>query len=269
MQYTELLVTKRDDYQEYASAEHRKFVEARVRFLRRCPRMLKAMAMSEANDQEIRVLAQSLKEQTFRSHDVICKQGAQADFMVLVRSGTLLQVRAVDPRAHMKQEVGRTSSEVSPTRSVRQTISLADEGSFEPMVSHSETSRTSRRVERGSSEKKSRFSKLLQVGTLPACTCFGCHEVVTGMKWPFSLVAETVAEVYTISKQDLLRAVAKKLLASLVEVSREMQYSDAWLLHLNRQTERWDAYKEDMIKKAVEDVRDASEVTEAWQGPRR
>ena len=64
-------------------------------------------------------------------------------------------------------------------------------------------------------------------------------------KWPFSLVAETVAEVYTISKQastgkpktsdpftlssaavedqlfprlqDLLRTVAKKLLASLVE----------------------------------------------------
>eukprot|EP00439_Symbiodinium_sp_Y106_P032411 s2696_g3.t2 len=115
----------------------------------------------------------------------------------------------------------------------------------------------------GSSAKKSRFSKLLQVGTLPACTCFGCHEVVTGMKWPFSLVAETVAEVYTISKQDLLRTVAKKLLASLVEISREMQYSDAWLLHLNRQTERWDAYKEDMIKKAVEDVRDASEATEA------
>eukprot|EP00439_Symbiodinium_sp_Y106_P018021 s1121_g2.t1 len=82
----------------------RKFVEARVRFLRRCPRMLKAMAMSEANDQEIRVLAQSLKEQTFRSHDVICKQDHK-DFMVLVRSGTLLQVRAVDPRAHMKQEL--------------------------------------------------------------------------------------------------------------------------------------------------------------------
>ena len=68
--------------------------------------------------------------------------------------------------------------------------------------------------------------ELLHTGSLPAYACYGCWELsqpeerpLDGL-WPFSLVSETTAEVYLIQKQDMLRTVAKKLFAALLEISQ-------------------------------------------------
>ena len=250
--FTEFLITTRDNYQQFASAEHRKFVAARCHFLRQCPPMLRAIKSSEASEQEVKVMAQCLREKSLRGHDLLCKQGDPVEFMVLVRSGFLMKLRAV--------EVDRDDKE--PSLSGSKQPSRSSRASHVALASHS-------RASDGSGSKSSSrappSSKLLHYGSLPAFSIYGCWEIAgdespDGVStWPFSLVAESTAEVYVIQKQDMLRTIAKKLLAALVEISEEMHYSDSWLLQMNRQTERWDAYKHDMALKVNVDRLDVEE----------
>lgn len=239
--YTEFLITTRDHYQQFASAEHRKFVAARARFLRQCPRMMRAIQASEATEQEVKVMAQCLREKSLRGQDLLCKQGEAVEFMVLVRSGFLMKLHAV--------EVDRDRTEPSPNSS--KLPSGTSRATVSPSRATAATDVSGSRSPPG--------LKLLHHGSLPAFSLYGCWELAEEATWPFSLVAECTAEIYIIQKQDMMRAIAKKLLAALIEISQEMQYSDAWLLQMNRQTERWDAYKHDIALRVNGDRQDGEE----------
>eukprot|EP00435_Cladocopium_sp_Y103_P024822 s116_g6.t1 len=242
--YTEFLITTRDHYQQFASAEHRKFVAARARFLRQCPRMMRAIQASEATEQEVKVMAQCLREKSLRGQDLLCKQGEPVEFMVLVRSGFLMKLHAV--------EVDRDRTEPSPNSS------KLPSGTSRATVSPSRATAATD-VSATTSRSSPPGLKLLHHGSLPAFSLYGCWELAEESNWPFSLVAECTAEIYIIQKQDMMRTIAKKLLAALIEISQEMQYSDAWLLQMNRQTERWDAYKHDIALRVNGDRQDAEE----------
>ena len=69
-------MTCRDHYQQFASLEHQKFVAARVRFLRQCPKMLRAIQSSEATEREVKVMAQCLRERSLRGKQL---RGAECE----------------------------------------------------------------------------------------------------------------------------------------------------------------------------------------------
>lgn len=93
---TELLVTKRADYEMYAGQLHRQFIEQRVKFLRQCPRIEDALQGGLVSTQDIAAMANCLNEVQLAGNAVACRQGDVVDHMIFVRSGQLAALRCVD-----------------------------------------------------------------------------------------------------------------------------------------------------------------------------
>merc|ERR1719464_2679458 len=90
---TELLVTKRADYDRFAGQHHRHFIEQRVKFLRRCPRIEEALCNQLVSPQDIAAMANCLTEAHLTGSALACRQGELADRMIFVRSGQLVMLR--------------------------------------------------------------------------------------------------------------------------------------------------------------------------------
>jgi len=100
---TELLVTKRADYEMYAGQQHRQFIEQRVKFLRQCPRIEDALQMGLVSTQDIAAMANCLNEVQLSGNAPACKQGDVVDHMIFVRSGQLASLRCVDLESVQQQ----------------------------------------------------------------------------------------------------------------------------------------------------------------------
>ncbi|CAK9075211.1 unnamed protein product [Durusdinium trenchii] len=213
--FTEFLVTRREHYQQFARAEHQQFVKARVAFLRQCPRMLRAIAMSEVTEQEVKVMAQCLREKSLRTRDVLCKQGEPVEFLLLVRSGFLMKLRAVEAE---REDASPTppAAELRPVRSSLHTgLPSRPSQSRASSLRWGAASSVSKSSDAGSKWSRAPSGKLLHLGSLPAFACYGAYELAQAVDedaksvvstkskpavslavWPFSLVAESTAEVY-------------------------------------------------------------------------
>eukprot|EP00747_Dinoflagellata_sp_TGD_P101393 gnl/TRDRNA2_/TRDRNA2_168341_c0_seq1.p1 gnl/TRDRNA2_/TRDRNA2_168341_c0~~gnl/TRDRNA2_/TRDRNA2_168341_c0_seq1.p1 ORF type:complete len:487 (-),score=83.40 gnl/TRDRNA2_/TRDRNA2_168341_c0_seq1:1028-2488(-) len=93
---TELLVTKKADYEMYAGQLHRQFIEQRVKFLRQCTRIEDALHKCLVSTQDIAAMANCLNEASLSGNTVAIRQGDVVDHMIFVRSGSLAMLRAVD-----------------------------------------------------------------------------------------------------------------------------------------------------------------------------
>jgi len=102
--------------------------------------------------------------------------------------------------------------------------------------------------ERSSPSRK----RILRIGTLRAFQLWGDKFVNEGSQLPVSLVADPVAEVYEISKYDIVRKLPKRMLAVLLQGESEVQPTDGQLRDLERQTQRWYHFRRGLHAQALE-----------------
>lgn len=98
---------------------------------------------------------------------------------------------------------------------------------------------------------KPKRPQILRIGTIGAYQYFGDKQVCNGEGYPCSLVCDPIAEVYTMSKHDILRRLPKKLLSTLFNQENQVEPNDSQLLDMFRQTERWFAYRRNLHGEAI------------------
>lgn len=106
---------------------------------------------------------------------------------------------------------------------------------------------------KGSVERKKR-KLLLRVGTLGPNQFFGDQQICSTETYSATLVSDPVAEIYVISKHDIIRRLPKKLFSALFAPEKEQRATDAQLLDMHRQVERWGAFRKAMHGEALSQV---------------
>mmetsp|Transcript_87569 Transcript_87569/g.261199 ORF Transcript_87569/g.261199 Transcript_87569/m.261199 type:complete len:431 (+) Transcript_87569:3-1295(+) len=103
------------------------------------------------------------------------------------------------------------------------------------------------------SSSQHRRKRLLRVGTVGPYQYYGDRQLCHGEVYPVSLVSDPVAEIYIMSKQDILRRLPKKIFSGLfTEARQDILPTDDQLLQMNRQTERWVAFRRGMHAEALD-----------------
>eukprot|EP00931_Biecheleriopsis_adriatica_P047439 TRINITY_DN27345_c0_g1_i1.p1 TRINITY_DN27345_c0_g1~~TRINITY_DN27345_c0_g1_i1.p1 ORF type:complete len:728 (+),score=146.69 TRINITY_DN27345_c0_g1_i1:116-2299(+) len=250
---SELLVIRRADYQEFAGQMHRKFLADRLNFLKKCPRIVQAMHLAEATAQDLAIMAQCLEARSLGGFSLACMQGEPAESVFFVRSGQLVQVRTVCVGADLAAENENSSDDdgVTDIKRALQRRKVKEARLVIEKTQSADLSLFENGQEAHDSPKKQKpLKKMLMVGRLGPDTCYGFKQVFTGEKYPVSLVADTFAEIFVMSKQDVLRKFNKMISNALYEVSKDVEISDKWLLQMRRQTDRWDAFKQKTMEQA-------------------
>lgn len=101
-------------------------------------------------------------------------------------------------------------------------------------------------VERAVPEKEHsqmRRKRVLSVGSVGAFQYFGDRQVCNGETYPVTLVSDPVAELYMMSKHDILRRLPKKLFNALFAPDGEAVPTDQQCMDMLRQTERWTSFR--------------------------
>jgi len=423
---TELLVTKRCDYEMYAGQLHRQFIEQRVKFLRQCPRIEDALQMGLVSTQDIAAMANCLNEVQLSGNAVACRQGDVVDHMIFVRVGQLATLRCVDVdqkqpeaeggKAGSKSRSTLNSGGKDPAKAQAQEPKagerdlLEGEGDYQPQwqltqnlakammeskkkdrhakleviadheheeeekrkvalntlrfgggyqrglaaakkadsesESGNESSDTGRakqlwnrlktsvrssaalnkfcggvgeetekgdtiekahknvehfaevqaarkrytehvfknkRDEKAAQNNKAKTGskqhpaprksvikntphlhstkveqpqpkkrmRILRIGTVGPYEYFGDQQVFSNECYPVSLVSDPVAEIYVMSKHDIMRRVPKKLFSALFNIEPEAQPSDFQLIEMHKQTERWNSFRRSMHGEAL------------------
>mmetsp|Transcript_105329 Transcript_105329/g.187227 ORF Transcript_105329/g.187227 Transcript_105329/m.187227 type:complete len:828 (+) Transcript_105329:130-2613(+) len=97
--------------------------------------------------------------------------------------------------------------------------------------------------------------QLLRIGSVGPFQYFGDKEVCTASgvskSFPCSLVSDPIAEIYTISKHDILRRLNKNLFSALFAQESQADPTDVQLLEMLRQNERWFAFRRSMHGEAM------------------
>lgn len=90
--------------------------------------------------------------------------------------------------------------------------------------------------------------KLLRIGTVGAFQYFGDRQVSFNEVYPVSLVSDPMAEIYLMSKHDILRRLPRKLFDNLFNPDNQGSQvpSDTQILDMHRQAERWNAFRGSM-----------------------
>jgi len=96
-----------------------------------------------------------------------------------------------------------------------------------------------------------RRARILRIGTLGPYEYFGDQQVSNNEPYPVSLVSDPVAEIYVMSKHDIIRRVPKKLFSVLFSREKETVPSDTQLVEMHKQTERWNAFRRSMHGEAL------------------
>lgn len=387
---TEVLVTTRADYEEYAGERHRLFIEQRSNFLRRCPIIADALELGALTSKDVASIAGLLNEKSFNGNEIIVRQGEPVEHMIFVISGSLAMMKVVDldqlpsrrrPGTSTKQivETPQDQWEGSPKSSSRKsskagvskvtsrpsskssrkstkdrnvedddedsttkddtpvtfakarlvlkhqerekrrqslTSALASADSKQPVrksviidetlnethlwakvrsicnqatmltrlsesysEDHSRAPLSSASIDRAMATvalkrresrefaaaeevaqpsqqevpvpSKPKRPQILRIGTIGAYQYFGDKQVCTNEGYPCSLVCDPIAEVYTMSKHDILRRLPKKLLSTLFNQENQIEPNDSQLLDMFRQTERWFAYRRNLYGEAI------------------
>lgn len=84
---------------------------------------------------------------------------------------------------------------------------------------------------------------LLRIGTISPFQYFGDQQVSNNDVYPVSLVSDPTAEIYLMTKHDILRRLPKKLFSALFTGEADPVPSDLQLMGMPRQTERWDSFR--------------------------
>jgi len=93
--------------------------------------------------------------------------------------------------------------------------------------------------------------RLLNIGTVKAYQYFGDEQICNGTTYPVSLVSDPVAELYLMSKTDILRRLPKKLFAVLFTPEGEAVPPDVQLMENLRQTSRWASFRQVTVADAL------------------
>eukprot|EP00931_Biecheleriopsis_adriatica_P045278 TRINITY_DN25953_c0_g2_i1.p1 TRINITY_DN25953_c0_g2~~TRINITY_DN25953_c0_g2_i1.p1 ORF type:complete len:821 (-),score=177.97 TRINITY_DN25953_c0_g2_i1:59-2521(-) len=101
--------------------------------------------------------------------------------------------------------------------------------------------------------RKAARKLLLRIGSVGAYQYFGEREVCTNEAFPCSLVSDPIAEIYTMSKHDVLRRLPKNLFSAIFHQEAQGGPSDGQLMDMLRQTERWFTYRRTMHAEALGD----------------
>jgi len=108
------------------------------------------------------------------------------------------------------------------------------------------------RVETGSAPSAPpRRRRLLRIGTIGPYQYYGDQQLCTSEVYPVSIISDPVAEIYVMSKHDILRRLPKKMLSALFTQEKEVVPSDEQLLQMHRQTQRWNAFRRGMHAEAL------------------
>jgi hypothetical protein len=84
-----------------------------------------------------------------------------------------------------------------------------------------------------------------------------------------SILSDSVAEVYELSKHDMLRKLPKRVLSALFTIEKELLPGDRQLRDMNRQFMRWDAYKKGVLAECGPGAADSSSERSSFLGVRR
>lgn len=95
---------------------------------------------------------------------------------------------------------------------------------------------------------------LLRVGTVGPNQFFGDQQICSTETYQATLVSDPVAELYVMSKHDIFRRLPKKLFSALFAPDQEKRATDAQLLDMHRQVERWGAFRKAMHREAMSQV---------------
>eukprot|EP00929_Paragymnodinium_shiwhaense_P043542 TRINITY_DN22388_c1_g3_i1.p1 TRINITY_DN22388_c1_g3~~TRINITY_DN22388_c1_g3_i1.p1 ORF type:complete len:883 (-),score=226.13 TRINITY_DN22388_c1_g3_i1:152-2800(-) len=87
---------------------------------------------------------------------------------------------------------------------------------------------------------------LLRVGTIGPYQYFGDQQITKEDVYPVSLVSDPIAEIYLMTKHDILRRLPKKLFTLLFADRQEPVPTDAQLMAQYAQTVRWDNFRLNM-----------------------
>mmetsp|Transcript_136012 Transcript_136012/g.290766 ORF Transcript_136012/g.290766 Transcript_136012/m.290766 type:complete len:812 (-) Transcript_136012:100-2535(-) len=87
-----------------------------------------------------------------------------------------------------------------------------------------------------------RRRRLLSVGTVRPYQYFGDQQLRSSEAYPVSLVSNPVAEIYIMSKYDIMRRLSKKIISTLFHRVESGLPSDNQLIELHRQGERWSSF---------------------------
>eukprot|EP00440_Ansanella_granifera_P064379 gb/GFBE01069798.1/.p1 GENE.gb/GFBE01069798.1/~~gb/GFBE01069798.1/.p1 ORF type:complete len:806 (+),score=176.60 gb/GFBE01069798.1/:1-2418(+) len=93
--------------------------------------------------------------------------------------------------------------------------------------------------------------KLLRIGSVGAFQFCGDKEVCNNEVFPCSLVSDPIAEIYTMSKHDILRRLPKNLFSAMFNQENQHDPSDSQLLDMLRQNERWSTFRRSMHGEAL------------------
>ncbi|CAJ1368211.1 unnamed protein product [Effrenium voratum] len=87
---------------------------------------------------------------------------------------------------------------------------------------------------------------LLRVGSVGAFQYFGDKEVCNSQVFPCSLMSDPIADIYIMSKHDVLRRLPKSLLSALFTQDVQKEPTDGQLVDMLRQNERWFTFRRSM-----------------------
>lgn len=100
-------------------------------------------------------------------------------------------------------------------------------------------------------QKLSRRSRLFVIGHLGPGQYFGDEQICGSGLYPCTIVGDPVADVYLMSKHDIVRRLPKKLFNTLFAGLTEHKMQDAQLLQLLRQNDRWINFRKDTADRHV------------------
>lgn len=92
---------------------------------------------------------------------------------------------------------------------------------------------------------------LLRIGSVGAFQYVGDREVCSNQVFPCNLVSDPIAEIFTMSKHDILRRLPKNLLATLFTNEVNDDPTDSQVLEMLRQTERWFSFRRGLHGEAL------------------
>lgn len=98
-------------------------------------------------------------------------------------------------------------------------------------------------AERAKKEKK---KVLLRVGSVSAFQYFGDKEVCNSQVFPCSLMSDPIADIYIMSRHDILRRLPKNLQSVIFTQELQSEPTDGELVDMLRQNERWFTFRRSM-----------------------
>lgn len=279
---SELLVITRLDFQQNAGSFHRNFIEERVKFLRKCNGIEQALRSGRVSVSDIAAMAGCLNEAEFRGNALLCCQGQEAEQIIFVRSGNVVMFRAVDcgkSAANLQSGTCQSEEKVSTELEIDHLLKdMKRRASIQKLQKIKRPEELlaaapylAQNLRRESQQQSSlalvsreliadiapsrnprQQKRILRVGSLGPFQYFGFKQLRQDLLMPVSLVSDPVAEVYTISKHEVMRRLPKKMYPALCA---EVYFTstDAQLLQQLRQVQRWDTFCQNSQTRARED----------------